>query len=541
MSLIDQLISDVLNSRSPDCSAFSQDAANDRWNASRLLAAFGSDLAYVTSKDWGVWDGARYDFSDGRQRAMLIAERLQDLVTNDAGTVTGGDFTEEEIDARLKRETATGRPKFWTREACVETLREERIRAMKKHASKCGNVDTMKKALEIAQGRRRVPIEDLDADPNSFVCPNGRIDLRLVAASELSAGAGGAEAARIRKSWLLDHDRSSHPTKCAGVAFDPNADCPRWRSFLALILPDRQIRDCFQRSMGAALFGRNEAQVALMLRGSGGNGKSTAVSAIAHVFGETNGYAVPCKIEMFLATQNQSASQATPEEVDLPGARLMIASEPAATDELSSKKIKALTGGDRRPARALNMPQFYYRPTGFPILSFNRTPRIKDEDEGTRRRLVFFPFEVNLRALPPARRRNPAVIEAELRSEGPGILNWLLDGYREFTDRLGKGIGAPPGIDPPESMQRLKDTLLEQADPVGEFIKDSCVRTPESLIRCSDFYRQYEMWCDEVGAALYGKQAVTRTLIEKGHSKRKTGGIWYWAGFGWQDSVRQHG
>ena len=197
---------------------------------------------------------------------------------------------------------------------------------------------------------------------------------------------------------------------------------------VALILPQPEVRDCFHRAMGMLLHGRNDEQVALLFRGGGGNGKSTSTAAVAGVLGESDGYTAACKIEMFIVTPQTGAGQATPEEVDIPGARVMIASEPAATDELSAKKIKAMTGGDRRPARALGMPQFYYRPQAVPILSFNRTPRIKDEDEGTRRRLIFFPFEVNLRALPPEQRRNPSEFEEVLKRERAGILNWLIKG-----------------------------------------------------------------------------------------------------------------
>jgi len=239
---------------------------------------------------------------------------------------------------------------------------------------------------------------------------------------------------------------------------------------------------------------------------------------------------------MFLSTGNEGPGKATPEEVDIPGARALIASEPDPTDELSAKRIKALTGGDPRPARGLNMPQFYYRPTAFPILSFNRTPRIRNEDEGTRRRLVFFPFEVNLRALPEAQRRSPVEVEAALKREGPGILNWMLDGWREYRVRADAGIGAPPGIDPPEQMRLLKDALLEHADPIGEFIKDCCEQAPGVAdIRTSGFYKVFAEWCEMTGSACYGKQTVTRIMQEKGFGKRKDGGgIIHWSGLRWQ-------
>lgn len=539
MGLINQLMGEPDPERNSEpAPRFRPGEENDRWNAARLLAEEGDKMLFVAGKGWGIWDGGRFDFSDGKHRALSIADKLQGIIAADAREAWAEDFSEFEVMARIKRERLTGKPaRFASLEEAVDFMREEKAVALMKLAVKCGNIDKMKKALEVAEARKRVALELLDSDPYSFTCPNGRVDLKAAAEAEDFSGATPSERAAIRAKWLKPHDRDLYPSKCAGVEFDPAAEAPEWRAFIEMILPDQAVRDCFQRSMGAMLFGRNEPQVAYLFRGSGGNGKSTAVNAIANVLGLSGGYAVPCKIEMFLAAQNQGAGQATPEEVDIPGARALIASEPEPTDELSAKKIKSLTGGDPRPARALNMPQFYYRPTGFPILSFNRTPRIKNEDEGTRRRLIFFPFDVNLRALPPEKRRSPVVMDAALAAQGPGILNWMLDGWREYRFRADAGIGTPPGIDPSPVMSILKDSLLEHADPIGEFIKDCCDPHGDGLIRTQEFYRVYSEWCELTGAAIYGKQTVNRILQEKGVGRRKTGGgVMHWAGLRWQVS-----
>ncbi len=497
---------------------------NDAGNAARILAAHGEDMIFVTGKGWGIWDGARYSFRSGELRAREIGFRLQALVEEEARAAAGVEPSEIEVAARIRVEVAKDKPKFGDPETAARVLRSERRAALEKHAIKCGNVAKVKAALEAAQPRVMADIEDLDRDPWSFVVANGRVDLRAVYAARDRLCLVPEEDVEARAAWLKPHDRAARPTKASGVTYDPAAKCPAWEAFVALIMPDPGVRACLHRALGAALFGRNDSQCALLFRGGGGNGKSTLVNALQHVLGERDGYAAPCKIEMFIATQNTTAGQATPEEVDLPGARAYIASEPSARDELSAKKIKALTGGDLRPARALGMPQFLYRPAGLPILSFNRTPRIKDEDEGTRRRLVFFPFEVNLRDLPPELRRSSTAVESELRAEAPGILNWLLDGFVEWRKRLDAGQGKPPGIDPPAIMVELKDSLMESADPVGEFIKDCCVRDPSRWIRTQEFIRVYEAWCERTGSVQFKPSTVREVMTEKGVPKRKKGG-----------------
>lgn len=117
------------------------------------------------------------------------------------------------------------------------------------------------------------------------------------------------------------------------------------------------------------------------MRGPGGNGKSTLLNGLNYVLGTRDGYAAACKIEMFPETGHMQASSATPEESELPGARAYIATEPGARDVLSARKIKGLTGGDRRMNRGLYADPFFWTPRGMPILSCNRTPKIKDKDE----------------------------------------------------------------------------------------------------------------------------------------------------------------
>ena len=513
---------------------------NDRGNAARILAAYGLDLIFVTGKGWGVWDGMRYSFASGKLRAEEVGARLPDLIQAEIEGVRAHSYDEFTLNRRMEEEHRKARGKrYLSLDEVERDIKAAFVGALYKHKIKCGNVDKQNKALKACEWQVRAEIQDLDANPWAFVVQNGVVDLKKVRDAEpLSCGIGGPtsdDLAKWRKDWLVATDRTPLPTKCAGTVFIPGAIYPEWEAFLELILPEKDIRDCLQRSFGALLFGANVAQVALLFRGGGGNGKSTLVDIIGMVLGNFDGYAVPAKVEMFLVTQNQSAGQATPEEVDLPGARAILASEPSPTDTFSAKKIKSLTGGDLRPARALGMPQFVYRPTGIPVIQFNRTPKIKDEDEGTRRRLVFFPLEVNLRELPPEQRKSPLEVQRLLKAELPGILNWMLDGFRDFQFRLESGLGTPPGIDPPESMISLKDRIMESADPVGNFLKACTDIDQKGRTRTAEFFKAFRAWAKDNGARVYQDSTLRDKLIEKGFTKVKSNGNMCFAGFKWKD------
>lgn len=498
---------------------------NDQGNASRLLAVYGGDLLFVGGRGWAVWDGLRYSFRMGDLAAREIGHRLREIVLDEAGEKSRRVIVErDEIDEVIAAYARKRPPKIISPEAAEFIIRSAAGLDLRKHAIKCGNVAKVETALRAAEHRLRIGVDEMDADPWALVVQNGEIDLRAVRAWEKPDAAAHEEVVASRRGWLRPITRALRHSKCAGVAFDPAADCPNWLAFLKLILPDPHIRDCVQRCLGACLLGQNRAQVCLFLRGPGGNGKSTLLNILTHVLGANDGYAASCKIEMFLETGHQQSGAATPEESDLPGARAYIATEPGARDVLSAKKIKALTGGDRRMSRGLYSDPFFWTPTGVPLISCNRTPKIKDEDEGTRRRLIFLPFDVNLRALAPEKQRSQGEVEAELRAEGSGVLNWLLEGFQGFMER---------GIDMPEPMSRLKAQLLESADPVGVFLDEMTRKDPNGRLNVTEFYNVHARWCEREGRTLYQMKTVGDVMVEKGFERGKSNGLSVWRGLVW--------
>lgn len=500
---------------------------NDEDNAARILSAYGEDLIFVSGKGWAVWDGTRYSFRSGALAAREISHKLRRLVLEEADYLQRTfDPTEQEVEDYIQA-CQRRRPPIYVRSAsdARQMMGFAAASKLRQHATKCGNAAKVKSALETCEHQRRAEVEDMDADPWTLVLPNGDLNLRAVRDWQRPEGATETEEIEGKMEWLEDTDRSKLPSKCGGVRFNPAARCPHWLAFMELILPDAAIRNCTQRILGACLFGQNPAQICVLLRGPGGNGKSTLLNTIAYVLGRRDGYAATCKVEMFLDTGQQSPSGANPEEVDLPGARAYIATEPGARDVLSAKKIKGLTGGDRRMSRGNYENPFFWTPTGIPLISCNRTPKIKDEDEGSRRRLVFVPFDVDLRSLPQDQQRSQAEVEAELRREASGILNWLLEGFQDFLRR---------GIALPEPMTRLKIQLLESADPVGVFLTEMTHKKTKGRLSVSDFYKVHEAWCEQEGRQLFQMKTVGDIMVEKGFERGPVRGRSHWKGLKWK-------
>lgn len=488
---------------------------NDRDNAVRLHAMLAERLAYVPGWGWGAWDGKRLDFEAGEELAMQAAARELPRALRDEAAVKSRQPVEQaELDAWV-----SDHPGKSEKEA-EKALRASRSAAHRKQAISCGNKAKVNSALEMARPLFRVDIEDLDADPWALVCENGVLDLKALARPAPEAEDPDERQARLGAA-LRPFDPRHRNTRRPAVAFDPTADCPRWRRFVALALPDPAQAAYLRRALAACLAGRNERQMALVLLGQGGNGKSTTANALKATLG---GYAASCRIDMFLEGRFVAASGAQPEEAVLPGARAYIASEPETGAVLSSSKVKGLTGGEPRQSRAMYGKPFTWIPNGVPLLSFNKLPRITDESEGMWRRLTPVHFTQKLHELPPEQRVTPAEMERAIAEEASGILNWLLEGWVELAEI---------GLAPPPEILALKSQLRAMSDPVGEFLNDCTDRVAGGGIPASELHKVYEAWCAENGAEPLPLRSFNRALVAKDMVKRKSN-VMIWCDLAWK-------
>jgi len=302
---------------------------NDIGNAERLKRLCGDDLIVIAGLGWAHWDGAKYNTHGGDLFAAKIAKRLPELVA-------------EELVAMKALQGADSEGNLYGRYYCSH----------EKLIVSAGNLRTYKAALEALRPDLIVSGAALNAAPHLINTPNGTIDLKAFI-NQRGFPKQRKQTPEALSEWATaffgPHQRAHYPTRAATAAYDPTAKCPMFRATLKRALPDPEIRACFQRCAGAMLYGANRSQAMLILRASGGNGKTTIIKALTAVLGD---YAATCRAEVFLQGPPDSAGRATPEEIDLIGARLVEAAEPEKHAALSGARIKAFTGGDKRTGRA---------------------------------------------------------------------------------------------------------------------------------------------------------------------------------------------
>ncbi len=445
----------------PDDSALAKYELNDLGNARRLLARFGSEIAYTDERGWLSWDGKCWSDRDGAAFALKCAHKTADAL-----------FLE----------------------ADVSSLGGDRKKAMRKFAVKSGNHGSCMAMLAQAAAYCRRVSDDFDADPYKFNAENGTLLL------------GG------RDIKLKAHDRYDRITRLAGVAYDPDAPCPRWRRFIDEAMPDVPTQIFLQRWLGYCLSGSILEQNMAIFEGQGSNGKSTVIDVVASIMGS---YAATAPIETWLYNDRKSGSGPSPDLARLPGVRLVRTSEPEAGVRLSESVIKQWTGGERIITRRLNRDFFEFKPVGKLTMSLNVKPSIVGKDFGIRRRILMVPFRQTFKRQPGRD------FTAELLAERSGILNWLLDGWRLYRE---------DGLRVPAAVEAATEAYFAENDPIGQFVIEACetrnaaAATEDFCTSASDLYGGYKKWCEQNNEEPKKQTPFGRRLNDLGHEKMKSNG-----------------
>ncbi len=80
----------------------------------------------------------------------------------------------------------------------------------------------------------------------------------------------------------------------------------------------------------------------------------------------------------------------------------------------------------------------------------------------------------------------------KLKAERPGILNWLLDGLRQWLAD-GKILNAP------KSVQAKTLQYREESDPLKDFFDEDCCFESYASVRVIDLRNAYEKYCQQAG------------------------------------------
>ena len=432
--------------------------------AQRVKARFGHLLRWShPEKTFYVFDGTKWS----RDNRCHVWQYVTDTIT------------------ALHEEALPGR-----------TTRE--IQELEKALGKYRSQKHARSVVEVLKTLPGIPVvpTDFDNDPYLFSTGNAAIEL----------GRHGV----IRS--LRPGDLT---TKSGGVAYEQNATAPIWEKFLEEIMEgDSELVTFLKRYLGYCLSGETSQHVFPVFYGTGRNGKSVFMNVVQRVLGD---YALPVPQEAVMS-RRRNAGAATPEIAQLKGVRFAVVNETDDGKRLNEGQVKAITGGDKITARPLYSQQITFWPQFKVGVMTNYKPRITGSDNGIWRRMLLIPFNYTV----PAEEVDP-YLEQKLLAEGSGILNWMLEGYREFRY---SGLGIPEAV-----REATKEYRFEE-DIVQEFIEERC-RTGRHLeVKKSTLFQAYQTYCKDVDEHSRSKRAFGDQLRQLGYEDTRYTGGRVWLGIG---------
>lgn len=418
----------------PDRPNFKDATSAQRQLAEQFVRAYRHDMRYARGIGWLVWNGAYWqnDVDGTAERGALhtIRKRLEDIAE-----IADEDTRNKLTRATTRVETATG------------------ITGLLKLASVMLPIATSAAAL--------------DRDPWLFNTKSGTVDLR--------------------NGQIRSHNPADLITKCAGVDLATReAFAPQWEAFIERILPDPEVRQFVQRTIGLGMFGRPDIEILPIWHGEGANGKDTLSKVIRYVLGT---YAIEINPDVLLET---GGDRHTTELMDFRGARFVVCSETDEGRRFSEATMKRLTGGTTIRARRMRQDPVEFDPSHTLVMLTNHLPRVKGDSHAIRRRIKATPFDAVIGDGEQREYRQAhGDIDENLRAEGPQVLRWILEGWHDYRRR--------GGIDAPKAVAAKTDDYMRANDIVGQFLTECCTEGDDLQAPAGLLYSTYKAWAKRNG------------------------------------------
>jgi P4 family phage/plasmid primase-like protien len=352
---------------------------------------------------------------------------------------------------------------LWTPDGEAEiNRRTERLLGERFRPSHAQNV------LSVVSNREQL-ISDENQDTRFINLPNGLLDWK--------------------ERKLYPHSSAVMSTVRIPIKWDPNAKCPNIDKFIKEVFP-RDARRLAYQVLGYMLFNGNPLHKAILLYGSGRNGKGTYLRLARMLAGGNNISAVTPQA---LDTSQFSSAQIYGKLANLVGdvdPKLFKGTE----------QFKQLTGGDYMLAQHKYGQPFLFQARALMIAAFNRLPTTTDTTEGFFSRWVVVPFNAHF----PEGTADPTLIERLTRHEElQGLLVRAIEGLNQVMEQA--------ALDVPESVRAAQENFRREADPIQNFVTE-CVETStdrKAHVRKLDIYARYTEWCIANG---YRPMASTRFI-----------------------------
>ena len=306
-----------------------------------------------------------------------------------------------------------------------------------------------------------------------------------------------------RTGVLRPHTHTIPSTTRIPVAWNPDAACPNIDQFMHTVVDD----DCvplLEEVAGYALYPDQPLHKAVMLDGSGRNGKGIYLRILAATIGAANIAAAP---PQRLDTDRWAVAQLYGKLANLVGDV-----DPRTFKETAT--FKQATGQDMLQGEHKYSPPFNFTSRALIVAAFNSLPRSVDTTEGFFSRWLVIPFpnqfvDPDENGVVPAGclRKDPYLAgKVTSTDELEGFLVRAVEGLRRVMDR-GRFSRA-------EAADRAETEFRRHADPVRGFLDERVVADSYGWISRAHLHANFRYWATDSGIGVLSAKRFAEKVRE---------------------------
>lgn len=264
-------------------------------------------------------------------------------------------------------------------------------------------------------------------------------------------------------------------TSALPVAYEPGATCPEFLRWLEQMQPDPVVRGLVQEICGYLFTDGQPFKVAFLFYGETDTGKSTMLRVIISMIGPDG-----------IATESlQRLADEKFATAALYGKRANIHADIPNRSIHGAGNFLMLTGGDLIPAEKKFETQFSFWNSAKLIFSTNVLPPVDNRTAAFFGRWILVTWDVQI---PKREQKGEDFAAAMARREGPGILNWMLEGRTRLLKR-GHFPGATTTVGDLAEVWRVK------SDSLSWFLSQEVEADAAAFVPKFDFDRAYAEFC----------------------------------------------
>ena len=282
--------------------------------------------------------------------------------------------------------------------------------------------------------------------------------------------------------------------------YNPNTQCPIFQKFLDVSLPDKSAQDVLAEYIGYVFAPNLKLEKALILYGSGANGKSVFFDVISALLGTQNvsSYSIDTLCEQngyyraMIANKliNYSSEMGKHFEVD---------------------KFKQLCSGEPVEARLPYGEPFQIRNYARLVFNTNQMPKDIEQTTAFFRRFLIIPFSVTI----PPEHQDIELSKKIIENELSGVFNWVLNGLDRIVEQK--------GFSKCDVAENELEQYRRESDSVEMFLSDNGYRPSNGETKLlKELYVEYKLYCHEDGYQACSNRTFAERLRNKQYTIRKS-------------------